>query len=196
MSFIVLHYTACSLKETLKIFLDPKSKVSAHFVIDVDGKIYNCVEINKSAWHSGQSCFSDTQNKDLKNFNDFSIGIELVNLNGNLFNYSEHQYDSLFYLVKYLQTKYPLLKDPNKILGHEHIAGFRGKADPGYFFDWKKLFAICYENQTPPIRKPIISSEILKKYQSQLKQKDINFKALNQSLEKTLNQNYNKSKVG
>lgn len=191
MSFIVLHYTACSLEETLKIFLDSNSQVSAHFVINTDGQVYNCVELNKPAWHAGQSHFQDEKNKKWKSFNDFSIGIELINLNGNLFLYSDLQYESLFELIKYLQNKYPLLKEPNKILGHEHIAGFRGKADPGCCFDWKKLFTNCYAEKAYSIKKSIISSALLQKYQDHLslfqqKNTPINFKELNLDLEKEI----------
>lgn len=185
--FIVLHYTACSLKDTLKLFLDSKSKVSAHFIIDTDGKVYNCVPINKSAWHAGQSHFCDKHSQIWENFNDFSIGIELINFNGNLFPYSELQYKSLFKLIKYLQNQLPLLKNPNTILGHEHIAGFRGKADPGYYFEWKKLFSTCYLRQSHPKRTAIISNALLKKYQDQISNhKTIDFKNLNLSLEKEL----------
>lgn len=187
-SFLILHYTACSLEETLNIFLNSSSKVSAHFIINTDGKVYNCVPINKCAWHAGESRFCDDDGQEWKNFNDFSIGVELINLNGNLFPYTHLQYESLFTLIKQLQNKQPKLKDPKKILGHEHIAGFRGKADPGYYFDWKKLFNNCYKNMLPPSRVPIISEILLKKYQEQLllKKNHMNFKKLNLSLEKEI----------
>lgn len=189
--FIVLHYTACSLKDSLAIFLDTKSKASAHYIIDIDGQIYNCVATDKVAWHAGHSKFCDIEKKEWQAFNNFSIGIELVNLNGNLFNYTNSQYQNLFLLIKKLQKQYPVLIDPNKILGHEHIAGFRGKADPGYFFDWKKLFSNCYEKKIHPSRKAIINNVLLKKYQkhlSLLKQKniDINFKKFNLDLENNI----------
>ncbi|MBE8162715.1 MAG: N-acetylmuramoyl-L-alanine amidase [Bdellovibrionaceae bacterium] len=190
--FIILHYTACSLKEALNIFLDPKAKVSAHFIIDTDGTIYNCVPVNKIAWHSGKSRFCDHKGKKWESFNDFSIGIELVNFNGNLLPYSKLQYQSLFMLVKHLQKKHPLLNDPDHILGHEHIAGFRGKADPGYLFDWKQLFSTCYSKQSSFPREAVISSSLLEKYTKQLvlkKDTDINFKNLNLVLEKDILEN-------
>lgn len=195
MGFIVLHYTACLLEDTLTIFSDPKSKVSAHFVIDTDGQIYNCVELNKPAWHAGVSYFCDKGGKKWKNFNDFSIGVELVNFNGNLFPYSGLQYKSLFVLVKYLQNKYPLLNDSNKILGHEHIAGFRGKADPGYHFNWKKLLTNCYEKKPLKVLEPIISKNILNKYQQyvldlQNNATSIDYKKISTDLEQEISLQY------
>ncbi|MDE0092638.1 MAG: hypothetical protein OXN83_05090, partial [Oligoflexia bacterium] len=39
---------------------------------------------------------------------------------------------------------YPALKSSDRVLGHEHVAGCRGKKDPGCFFDWKRLFKKVY----------------------------------------------------
>lgn len=148
--FLILHYTALSLKGSLKIFLSKTgSKVSTHLLIDEKGRLYELVKCWKGtpqkAFHGGQSRWKDFNEKIWKNFNDFSIGIELVNPNGNLFPYREEQYETLFKTVKHLQNIYPNLKKPYRILGHEHIAGFRGKVDPGRFFDWKRLYKNIYK---------------------------------------------------
>lgn len=184
--FVVLHYTACPLKESLEIFLDAKSKTSAHYIIDTDGQIYNCVAIDKVAWHAGHSKFCDPEKKEWSNFNNCSIGIELVNLNGNLFDYTKPQYTNLFFLIKQLQKQYPVLKDPNKILGHEHIAGFRGKVDPGYCFDWKKMFTSCYAFvDVYPKRQAVLSKKDVKDLKKQVL-KHTDFKLLNLNLEKKI----------
>ena len=150
--FVILHYTAQSLEGSLKIFLNSKSKaVSCHFLIDENGKIYELVSCEsgycQKAFHAGKSVFFDSTGKKWKNFNNFSVGIELVNWNGNIFSFPESQYKSLFELLTYLKKLYPSLQNPERILGHEHIAGFRGKKDPGYLFAWKQLFEQVYLDQ-------------------------------------------------
>ena len=147
--FVILHYTAQSLKTSLEIFLGSQP-VSCHLLIDRDGSVYELVECSssvcKKAFHAGQSYFLSKEQKEWKNFNDFSIGIELVNWNGNIFQFTEEQYQSLFKVLLQLKKLYPALNDSGRILGHEHIAGFRGKKDPGYLFDWKSLFQAVYKD--------------------------------------------------
>src|SRR5690242_7453695 len=85
--FIVIHYTACSLEDTLKIFCTSEKQVCAHFVIDTDGTLYDLGDflngpIKKGA-HAGKSSFQ-LRGRSWEAFNTFSIGVELVNFNGNL----------------------------------------------------------------------------------------------------------------
>jgi N-acetyl-anhydromuramyl-L-alanine amidase AmpD len=160
--FVVLHYTALSLEATLDRFLDPRAEVSAHLVIGQAGEVYELVPCMAGtalrAWHAGRSRLSVTdaagQERVVEEFNDRSIGIELVNLNGNLFEYTEAQYVTLFELLRQLKGIYPALAQPDAIVGHEQIAGFRGKADPGRCFAWHRLFAECYPGLPVPVRSP------------------------------------------
>lgn len=147
--FAILHYTAQSLKQTLNIFLKARAKpVSCHILIDKQGLIYELVPCWKApsymAFHAGQSSFLDTNNKLWDNFNRHSLGIELINWNGNIFPFSELQYKSLFFVLTHFKKIYPALQSPHRILGHEHIAGFRGKKDPGYLFCWDRLLEQLY----------------------------------------------------
>ena len=156
---LILHYTAVDLQGTLDIFMNREGGVSAHLVIDTDGEIYELVQCLEGkawrAWHAGVSCYGDREA-----FNDHSIGIELVNMNGNLFPYTEAQYESLQHVVQQLQQHYPALSDPERVLGHEHIAGFRGKADPGLHFDWQRFFNECYPGAQAPKREAICNNEL------------------------------------
>ena len=160
--FVVLHYTACNLQETLNIICDPERKVSAHIVIDDTGEIYETVQCWHNevmrAWHAGKSTYFDGQRK-WESFNDFSIGIELVNLNGNIFAYSDKQYKSLAQIIAHLMHQHKALQNPERIVGHEQVSGWRGKIDPGWKFDWNRLFTTCYPNQPHPLRKPALSEE-------------------------------------
>ncbi|MDP0561638.1 MAG: N-acetylmuramoyl-L-alanine amidase [Candidatus Endonucleobacter sp. (ex Gigantidas childressi)] len=161
--YLVLHYTAVDLQDTLTIFTTPDKIVSAHIVIDVDGSIYELVDCldgkalrsrhaGPSYWN-GEDCIRER-------FNDFSIGIELVNYNGNIFPFSDNQYTALIDVIILLQKHYPQLTDPNRILGHEHIAGYRGKADPGLCFDWPKLFMHCFSAKKSPPRCSVCPAEL------------------------------------
>ncbi len=160
--FVVLHFTAATLQRTLDIFTDAGSEVSAHLVIDRDGSIYELVPClggtARRAWHAGKSRMEVSTNGDsqlVESFNDRSIGIELVNVNGNIFPYTEAQYASLFGVIDRLKSLYPALGRPEAIVGHEQIAGFRGKSDPGLCFEWERLFAVCYPNLGAPRRAPL-----------------------------------------
>ena len=63
---IVLHVTACaSLQSVLSWFGNEDSQVSAHYVIDQDGLIFQMVKDDKRAWHC-------------RGVNSISIGIEFV----------------------------------------------------------------------------------------------------------------------
>lgn len=142
--FLVLHYTACSLDRTLEIFKNSERKVCAHFVLDTDGTVYDLGGFYEGpirrGGHAGKS-YLDLNGTKYLHFNQFSIGIEIINLNGNLLKYTEEQYSSLATLVRHLQLRFPQLKSPERIIGHEHIAFWRGKADPGVLFDWNKFFS-------------------------------------------------------
>ncbi len=102
-------------------------QVSAHFFIQREGELWQFVSCDDRAWHAGHSRFQERDN-----CNDFSIGIELEGLEGDLF--EPAQYATLNALLPALAQKYPL----RHITGHEHIAPGR-KADPGSGFDWHLL---------------------------------------------------------
>lgn len=160
--FLVLHYSAASLEETLRIFKDAARKVSAHLVVGRDGEIFELVKcwdgIAHKAWHAGESRF-ETAEKTWEGFNDFSIGVELVNFNGNILPYSSRQYEALHAVIAHLQSCYPALRNVRRIVGHEHIAAFRGKCDPGWCFDWPGLFKTCYPGQEAPELRAALDSE-------------------------------------
>jgi len=54
---VVLHYTAMqSSDDAIVRMSDPKSEVSAHYLIDKVGKIIQLVDEQKRAWHAGRGC--------------------------------------------------------------------------------------------------------------------------------------------
>jgi len=102
-------------------------EVSAHFVIDRHGQVTQFVSCDERAWHAGRSSF-----KGQDNCNDFSIGIELEGLEGDVF--AGAQYKALAALISSITEAYPI----QAVTGHEHIAPGR-KFDPGAQFDWQNL---------------------------------------------------------
>ena len=188
--FVILHYTAQTLKGSLDIFLGSQP-VSCHLLIDRDGSVYEWVDcwegLCKKAFHAGRSYFKESQ-KEWKGFNDFSIGIELVNWNGNIFQFTTEQYRSLFKVLSHLKTIYPALNNPNRVLGHEHIAGFRGKKDPGYFFNWKSLFKEVYLSEHKSLSPVLTGSqaEALRFLKQPQKWSDSKAKKISLLMEKTM----------
>ncbi len=105
-------------------------KVSAHCLIERDGKIVQFVSFDDRAWHAGRS-----QWRGESACNDFSIGIELEGCDHET--YTETQYRELANLVVALRTRYTGIT-ADAITGHSDIAPGR-KTDPGPAFDWQKF---------------------------------------------------------
>lgn len=122
---IVIHATAnSSLERVVEWFNNPNSKVSAHYTIGKDGEIVQHVQDMHRAWHAGRSVW-----KGRNSCNDYTIGIELVNLNDGNDPYPEAQHQANVALCVYLANKYNVSVDD--IMGHVDIALPPGrKSDP------------------------------------------------------------------
>lgn len=131
---LVLHYTGMpTAREALERMCNPLSKVSAHYMIDEQGKSYCLVAEHKRAWHAGVSSWRGNNN-----INDRSLGIELANP-GHEFGYHvfpEIQIEALIKLAKNIIARHSI--PPRNIVGHSDIAPIR-KQDPGELFEWSKL---------------------------------------------------------
>jgi N-acetyl-anhydromuramyl-L-alanine amidase AmpD len=101
--------------------------VSAHFLIRRDGACLQFVSVLDRAWHAGLSHWHGRSN-----CNDYSVGIELEGLEGDVF--EPAQYAALAGLLRDLKRNWPLAE----VVGHEHVAPGR-KQDPGPGFDWAIL---------------------------------------------------------
>lgn len=137
---IIIHYTGMSTaEEALERLCDysdqaiARGRVSAHYMIDEDGKTYALVDERDRAWHAGKAFW-----RGRTNLNDISIGIELVNP-GHEIQYRAFpraQMDALVSLCKNICKRHPV--KPEYILGHSDIAPGR-KVDPGEKFGWRFL---------------------------------------------------------
>jgi N-acetylmuramoyl-L-alanine amidase len=145
---LVLHYTGMkTADEALARLCDPQAKVSAHYTIGTDGRVYVHVPEERRAWHAGVSFWAGEAN-----VNRRSIGIELVNP-GHEFGYvpfAEAQIAALIDLARAILQRHPI--SPQRVLGHSDVAPAR-KLDPGELFPWASL-AECgiglWPNVPPP----------------------------------------------
>lgn len=117
--FIVLHSTAGSDKGAESWMCNPKAKASAHFHIRRDGTIVRLVDDNKQAWHAGKSSW-----KGYNLINQYSLGIEIGNMNDGKEKYTEAQYKS----VKKILDHYKMQGDV-EVVTHAQISPGR-KNDP------------------------------------------------------------------
>ena len=130
---LVLHSTAQEeIGQTISLFSNPASKVSAHFVVSKDGQVIQMVPIERRAWHAGVS-----QLAGVSNVNDYSIGIEMVNRNDGLDPYPEAQYQAVAEIIRLLRTR--LVIPDNRIISHAEIALPAGRKSDPAGFDFRKL---------------------------------------------------------
>jgi N-acetylmuramoyl-L-alanine amidase len=131
---LVLHYTGMETGEAgLARLRDPEAKVSSHYLVEEDGRIFRLVPEERRAWHAGVSSW-----KGVRGLNATSIGIEIVNP-GHEFGYRpfpDAQITAVVDLVGDIRGRWTI--DDDRIVGHSDIAPDR-KQDPGELFPWKRL---------------------------------------------------------
>lgn len=127
---LVLHHTAQPLDVSLDLLRF--GRVSAHYVVDINGDIYRLVEEARVAWHAGLSWWGDA-----RGLNATSIGVEIVNLDGNRHDYPRAQRDAVIGLCRGILARHPGIAARN-VVGHSDIAPKR-KDDPGGRFFWRAL---------------------------------------------------------
>ena len=137
-SYLVLHHTAGSLPSSLDILQgkDPKHKVGVHYLVTDEPKprVIRLVPEHLAAYHAGKSAWA----KDV-GLNQGSIGIEIINYDGNVYPYSDAQAAIIFSLCDEIVRRHDI--KPWNILAHSDIAVGR-KVDPGSRFPWAKLASL------------------------------------------------------
>jgi N-acetylmuramoyl-L-alanine amidase len=132
---LILHYTGMKTgAEAIERLCNRDTKVSAHYVVEEDGRIFNLVPEDCRAWHAGISSWHGHNN-----INQRSIGIEIVNP-GHEFGYRPFpaaQMKMVAMLCRDILHRHRTIPDRN-VIGHSDIAPTR-KQDPGELFDWKTL---------------------------------------------------------
>lgn len=131
---LVMHYTGMQTGEgALARLRDPEAKVSSHYLVEEDGRVFSLVAEERRAWHAGRGSWQgDT------NCNAASIGIEIVNP-GHEFGYRafpDAQIAAVIALTTEIRSRWQI--PDSRIIGHSDVAPAR-KTDPGELFPWKRL---------------------------------------------------------
>ena len=130
----ILHYTGMRTgEEALARLRDPAAKVSAHYVVEEDGRVFSLVAEERRAWHAGVSFW-----KGERDCNARSIGVEIVNP-GHEFGYRafpDAQIEAVIELLDEMRSRWEISDD--RIIAHSDVAPDR-KEDPGELFPWKCL---------------------------------------------------------
>jgi AmpD protein len=114
-------------------------KVSAQYLIDRIGTVWELTPPLARAWHAGKSCY-----KGIRKLNNSFIGVEFIGTD--LQPFAKPQYISGAKLTTYLINEYNIA--PNMITGHQMVSDNRvrndSKHDPGYYFDWLYMGHLVY----------------------------------------------------
>jgi len=122
----LVHATASdSLEGTIEWFREPRSRVSADFVIGKHGEIVRMVQRGFCAWHAG---ICEWQGRPIRTYNYLSYGIELVNMDNGRDPYPPIQQEALAYVLASIQEECPTVR---YIRRHADVAHPLGrKTDP------------------------------------------------------------------
>lgn len=133
----MLHHTGKGRGRVIAEYLaNNPQKVSCHYVVDIDGTIYQLAEDKKATWHADPSRY---QGK--KAMNPYSIGIEIVS---DGLKFTDDQREAVRELVKNLMKTHNI--PFSKIIRHKDSSGYRGKRDVGDNF-WNNQYASFAEYQ-------------------------------------------------
>jgi len=127
-SRIVIHVAEGSYSGTINWFQDPRSKVSAHYVVSRRGKIAQCVRDKNIAYHAGDW-----------RYNQHSIGIEHAGYGSNRRTWSDAMYRASARLSAYISRKYKVPVDRKHIVGHRKVSS---TLCPGRHFDMDRYLRL------------------------------------------------------
>ena len=143
---LILHYTGMPTAESaLELLCSPIAQVSAHYLVEEDGKILQLVPESRRAWHAGASYWAGETD-----LNTSSVGIEIAHP-GHLDPrpFPAAQIAAVVELSRDICARHTI--PPARVLAHSDIAP-RRKIDPGEFFPWETLarHGVGRFLQTPP----------------------------------------------
>lgn len=170
---VMLHYISNALEQPENPYdsvairrIFTTYKLSAHYLIDREGRILALVPHERAAFHAGKGKLPHQPHHE-NGLNSRSIGIEIMAVGTReemallgVKNYdriaaenrgfTDAQYQSLAWLLQHIQQKEPaFVPSPQTIVGHDAYAPQR-RGDPGKLFDWHRLFSdLGLESQIP-----------------------------------------------
>ncbi|MGH2507675.1 MAG: N-acetylmuramoyl-L-alanine amidase, partial [Ktedonobacteraceae bacterium] len=141
---IVIHDTEGSATSALSVFQDINSHESVHYLVDVDGTVYQLLREKDVAFHAGNTWY-----------NEHSIGIEHVGFDAQGYQwYNAAEYLASAKLVAYLLKKYNLPLDRSHIVAHgtvpsPSLAASPNHEDPGPYWLWDYYFSLINQQGVP-----------------------------------------------
>lgn len=127
---VLIHFTNMATAESaVERLCDPGARVSCHYVIAEDGRLWQLVREEARAWHAGLGGWGA-----VREVNSRSIGIELAN--GGTHPFPDPQMRVLEALMRGIMARWHI--PPERVIGHSDVAPDR-KDDPGPHFDWRRL---------------------------------------------------------
>lgn len=156
---LILHYTGMPAgrgmtmaERAISWLADPRSQVSAHYVVGEDGEIVQMVAEARRAWHAGRAYWAGETD-----VNSRSVGIEIAHAghpwdgqypdlapgevlpnHPGLLAFPEAQVEAVIGLCRDICERRGIA--PERVLAHSDIAPDR-KRDPGETFPWARLAA-------------------------------------------------------
>jgi len=131
---LLLHYTGMkSTQAALERLCDPGPRVSSHYLVFEDGRIFQLVPEARRAYHAGASSWEGTTD-----INSRSVGIEIGN-QGHDFGcpeFPDAQIAAVIGLCRDIIWRTSIAA--RRVLGHSDVAPDR-KRDPGEGFPWRRL---------------------------------------------------------
>lgn len=138
---IINHITSGQFPGCLNWLQNPASSASAHYIVSRDGRIFQLVKDEDSAWHAKANkpswrLYNGT------GVNRYTLGIEHEGYgsqggNGAL---TEAQYQATLQLHKHLMKKHNIPADKDHIIGHYMTDSVNRPNCPGPSFPWDRLF--------------------------------------------------------
>ncbi len=154
---ICCHQTAGAVKSAINWFKNPMSKVSAHYIVDKEGQIYNFVPIEKMAWANGSNStdkslpyhYSKSKSAIVRerktNANFYTVSVEFENDNTGIL--TEAQYNAGLFLMKHIRSELKRIygvefnADREHIIAHSDINPTQKAGCPGKDFPFDRFIA-------------------------------------------------------
>ncbi len=137
--YVVLHTIEGTAEGAVSWFRNPRSEVSAHYIVAKDGRLIQVVREKDIAWHAGNW-----------SYNRHSIGIEHEGY-ADRNTWTDAQYAASAALTRAICDRYGIPKTRAHIIGHDEVPGATHH-DPGRFFDWDRYMALVNADVRPEAR--------------------------------------------
>ncbi len=142
--FVLIHDVEGTAQDALTIFQNASNAVSAHYIVDSDGTIYQVIHEKDIAYHAGNFWY-----------NARSIGIEHAGFDATGYQwYNATEYLASAKLVAYLCNKYNIPLDHAHLVAHGTVPGptlstTPNHVDPGPYWLWDYYFGLINQQGIP-----------------------------------------------